>query len=232
LKKEAEHQNWRERQVTRRLLQDKDDKVMQLLEVSQLDMEEAIADAKVKFDSKLKAEERSHIRLNNQRQHFLDRALKSKASATARAESNRRAFDAVIQQLKFKHAMKIKQMQSSIDRVTKTMDTTNDANLIKLKCMQQKLDTLKSKVHEERQRRRSAEQRTIGIRKDCQTKMQDMHIFLTDTEAQLKVSDKSCVASNTNCYVPGLRMESIFNYVYFTGSTEGCQGRRQSLHSC
>ena len=70
---------------------------MQLLEVSQLDMEEAIAEAKEEFDLKLKTEERSHNRLVNQYQHVCDRALKSKASAAARAKSNHRAFDAVSQ---------------------------------------------------------------------------------------------------------------------------------------
>ena len=172
---------------------------MQLLEVSQLDMEEAIAEAKEEFDLKLKAEERSHNRLANQCQHVCDRALKSKASAAARAKSNHRAFDAVIQQLKAKHTTQIEQMQSIINSMTKSMDTTNDANLTALKCMQQKLDTQKSKVREERQRRRSAEQRMIGIRKESQTKVKDIQLFLTDTEAQLKVSDKSCVASHRNC---------------------------------
>ena len=172
---------------------------MQLLEVSQLDMEEAIAEANAAFDTKLKAEERRHNRLDNQRQHFWDRALKSKASAAARDESNHRAFDAVIQQLKAKHTTQIEQMQSIINSMTKSMDTTNDANHTALKCMQQKLDTQKSKVHEERQRQRSAEQRMIGIRKESQTKVKDIQLFLTDTKSQLKVSDNSCVASHNNC---------------------------------
>ena len=82
--------------------------------------------------------------------------------------------------------------------MTKSMDTTKDAHLSKLKCMQQKLDTQKSKVHEERQRRRSGEQRIIDIRKEWRRKVKDIQLFLTDIEAQLKVSDKSCVASRRN----------------------------------
>ena len=101
--KAAQHETWREKQVTRRLLQEKDDEVMQLLEVSQTDMEAAIDRGKAEFDVHIKAENRRQQRVSNKQQHLWNKAMKSRATAWGRKEADRRGFDAVIRHLKDEH---------------------------------------------------------------------------------------------------------------------------------
>src|SRR6056300_629884 len=112
--KEAEHQTWRERQVTRRLLQDKEDEVLQLLEVSELDMAEAIAKATADFQLNLKSEERQQLKLRNEGKYLSNKAAKSHASQRSKMDAERRGFEAVIKQIKDQHSKEVARLNTTI----------------------------------------------------------------------------------------------------------------------
>ena len=114
---------------------------MQLLEVSQTDLEAAIAWAKAEFDVCIKAEDRHQQRVSNERQFFWNKAMKSRATTQGRMEADRRGFDAVIGHLKDKHTKEMGQMRSAVDEMTTRMDGMRGVHIAELNVMKKKLDT-------------------------------------------------------------------------------------------
>ena len=67
--KAAQHETWREKQVTCRLLQEKDDKVLGLLAISQQEMDLSIAKAEINFTAQATEKDRCRDQLLQERQH-------------------------------------------------------------------------------------------------------------------------------------------------------------------
>jgi hypothetical protein len=82
--KAAQHETWREKQVTSRLLQEKDDEVLGLLAISQQEMDLSIAEAEINFKAQATEADRCRDQLLQERQHFWKKALKSREIQAAK----------------------------------------------------------------------------------------------------------------------------------------------------
>ena len=90
--------------------------------------------------------------------------------------------------LKDKHNQEMGQMRSAVDEMTITMDDMRGVHISDLIATKKKVDTQKATTHNEKQRRRHAEQKVIDVQKECRAQLKDIQLFLRDTLAQLKVS--------------------------------------------
>ena len=197
--KEAEHQTWREKQFTRRLLQEKDDEVVSLLEEAQHDIEDEIRAAKSKYEAKLAAEERGRKRAVNEAKHSRDKLARSrdklarsKAAQQAKRDAERRGFDAMITQLQAKHAEATERMNATIDTMDAEMGRMANKHNAKISSLEADLEKQRDVVHKEKCQRRQAEQKAIDTKRECQDHVKAMDLWLMDMAAELKVGTVLC----------------------------------------
>ena len=187
--KAAQHETWREKQVTRRLLQEKDDEVLGLLAISQQEMDLSIAEAEINFKAQATEADRCRDQLLQERQHFWKKALKSREIQAAKLGRDQKEFAAMKDHLQTKHRKEIAQLNADIEE-RENMQT---------KC--------RSAAQKEKEKRRATEQCLVEQRK----KMKLMKLRVEDTEHELQVCDESCVAMHTNPHAYSSRgMEPTF----------------------
>ena len=86
--KEAKHETWREKQASRVLIQERDRDVLDQLEEAQLMMDDAIREGKASYEAKMEAQMECKEKIINERQHFWDKALRTKVIADVRWSRN------------------------------------------------------------------------------------------------------------------------------------------------
>ena len=80
------------------------------------------------------------------------------------------------------------QIRSTVDEMTTRMDNMRGEHIYDLIVMKEKVDTQKATTHNEKQRRRHAEQKVLYVQKECRAQLNDIQLFLRDIFTQLKVS--------------------------------------------
>ena len=150
-------------------------------------MEEAIGKASAAYEAKMEAEKNCKDQIRDERQHFWEKVARSKATAEAKLESERRGFQAIIDHLKQKQSREMNRLNTRLDDKDAEMIEVEDHHRSEMKDMQSKLDQQKELVHQEKQLRRQTVQEAADIKAQCTEHIKAMDLWLMDTAAELKV---------------------------------------------
>lgn len=185
--KEAEHQTWREKVVSRKLIDAAQKDVLDELEEAQLEMEKAIAEKKAQYEAQLEADDQHSKALREERRVWWEKISKSKETAEAKLEAESRGFEALIDHMKKKHARDMNRLNTRIDDKNAEMMELEEKHARRMKELELQLEQQKNLVHEEKQRRRRTEQKAIDMKAECSEHIKAMDLWIMEIGEELKV---------------------------------------------
>jgi hypothetical protein len=185
--KEAEHQTWREKLVSRKLIDAAQKEVLDELEEAQLEMEKAIAEKKAEYEAKLKADDQHSKALREERRVWWEKMAKLKETAEATLVAESRGFEALIDHMKKKHAREMNRLNTRINDKDAEMMDLEEKHARDMKELELQLEQQKEVVHEEKQRRRRTEQKVTDVKAECQEHIKAMDLWIMEIGEELKV---------------------------------------------
>ena len=198
--KEAEHQTWHEKHISRKLIAAAKMDVLDELEEAQLEMERAIAEKKAEYEAKVETEMQHSKTLQYEHQHWWDEISKSHATANAKLEAERRGFEAMIEYMKQKHSREMNRLNTRIDDKDAEILELEEKHADNMKKMELELERQKDLVHEEKQRRRQTEQKAADITAECNKHIKAMDLWMMEVGEELKVQTICVDQSIFYCY--------------------------------